>query len=156
MGSPLLFCFYYILSINRYKMNIIQLQEVIGNYAMTLTNVNSFTLGDIYTNLNSKEIHYANVNLAIESIEEYEEHQVYNAIIYYGDRLVEGGNNKYQVQTEAVRLLKDIVKHLRGINNVDVEKDVTYNLFEQDFNDYLAGAYCRVRIEDATELCKDE
>ena len=60
------------------------------------------------------------------------------------------------MQTEAVRLLKDIVKHLRGINNVDVEKDVTYNLFEQDFNDYLAGAYCRVRIEDATELCPDE
>lgn len=146
----------YILSINRYKMNIIQLQEVIGNYAMTLTNVNSFTLGDIYTNLNSKEIRYANVNLAIESIEEYEEHQVYNAIIYYGDRLVEGGNNKYQVQTEAVRLLKDIVKHLRGINNVDVEKDVTYQLFEQEFADYLAGAYCRVRIEDATELCPDE
>lgn len=137
-------------------MNIIQLQEVIGNYAMTLTNVNSFTLGDIYTNLNSKEIHYANVNLAIESIEEYEEHQVYNAIIYYGDRLVEGGNNKYQVQTEAVRLLKDIVKHLRETDNMDVEKDVTYNLFEQEFADYLAGAYCRVRIEDATELCPDE
>ena len=137
-------------------MNIIQLQEVIGNYAMTLTNVNSFTLGDIYTNLNSKEIRYANVNLAIESIEEYEEHQVYTCILYYGDRLVEGGNNRYQVQTEAVRLLKDIVKHIRMVNNMDVEYDVTYNLFEQKFGDYLAGAYCRIRIEDATELCADE
>lgn len=137
-------------------MNIIQLQEVIGNYAMTLTNVNSFTLGDIYTNLNSKEIHYANVNMAIESVEEFEEHQVYNAVIYYGDRLVEGGSNKYQVQTEAVRLLKDIVKHLRETGNMDVEKNVTYSLFEQEFADYLAGAYCRVRIEDATELCPDE
>lgn len=142
--------------IKKNTMNQIQLQEVIGNYAITLTNVNSFTLGDIYTNLNSKEIRYANVNLAIESVEEFEEYQVYNAIIYYGDRLVEGGNNKYQVQTEAVRLLKDIVKYLRGLNNIDVEKDVTYNLFEQEFADYLAGAYCRIRIEDATELCPDE
>lgn len=137
-------------------MNIIQLYDIVGNYAKGLTNVNNYSTGDVYTNWNSKEIRYASVNMAIESVEEYEEHQVYNAIIYYGDRLVEGGNNKYQVQTEAVRLLKDIVKHLRGINNVDVEKDVTYQLFEQDFGDYLAGAYCRVRVEDATELCPDE
>lgn len=137
-------------------MNIIQLYDIVGNYAKGLTNVNNYSTGDVYTNWNSKEIRYASVNMAIESVEEFEEYQVYNAIIYYGDRLVEGGNNKYQVQTEAVRLLKDIVKHLRGINNVDVEKDVTYNLFEQEFGDYLAGAYCRVRIEDATELCADE
>jgi hypothetical protein len=137
-------------------MNIIQLYDIVGNYAKGLTNVNNYSTGDVYTNWNSKEIRYASVNMAIESIEEYEEHQVYNAIIYYGDRLVEGGNNKYQVQTEAVRLLKDIVKHLRETDNMDVEKDVTYQLFEQDFGDYLAGAYCRVRIEDATELCPDE
>lgn len=137
-------------------MNIIQLYDIVGNYAKGLTNVNNYSIGDVYTNWNSKEIKYASVNMAIESVEEFEEYQVYNAIIYYGDRLVEGGNNKYQVQTEAVRLLKDIVKHLRGVNNVDVEKDVTYNLFEQEFADYLAGAYCRVRIEDATELCPDE
>lgn len=137
-------------------MNIIQLYDIVGNYAKGLTNVNNYSTGDVYTNWNSKEIRYASVNMAIESVEEYEEHQVYNAIIYYGDRLVEGGNNKYQVQTEAVRLLKDIVKHLRETDNMDVEKDVTYQLFEQDFGDYLAGAYCRVRIEDATELCPDE
>ena len=137
-------------------MNIIQLYDIVGNYAKGLTNVNNYSTGDVYTNWNSKEIRYASVNMAIESIEEYEEHQVYNAIIYYGDRLVEGGNNKYQVQTEAVRLLKDIVKHLRETDNMDVEKDVTYQLFEQDFGDYLAGAYCRVRVEDATELCPDE
>lgn len=137
-------------------MNIIQLYDIVGNYAKGLTNVNNYSTGDVYTNWNSKEIRYASVNMAIESVEEYEEHQVYNAIIYYGDRLVEGGNNKYQVQTEAVRLLKDIVKHLRETDNMDVEKDVTYQLFEQDFGDYLAGAYCRVRVEDATELCPDE
>lgn len=137
-------------------MNIIQLYDIVGNYAKGLTNVNNYSVGDVYTNWNSKEIKYASVNMAIESIEEFEEYQVYNAIIYYGDRLVEGGNNKYQVQTEAVRLLKDIVKHLRGIDNIDVEQNVTYSLFEQEFADYLAGAYCRVRIEDATELCPDE
>ena len=137
-------------------MNLIQLYRVVGDYASSLTNVNSYTKGDIYTNWNSKEIKYAAVNMAIESVEEFEGHQIYNAIIYYGDRLVEGDDNVYQVQTEAVRLLKDIVKYLRSYNKLDVEYDVTYQLFEQDFADYLAGAYCRVRIEDATELCADE
>ena len=112
---PLLYSFYKQI----HTMNIIQLYDIVGNYAKGLTNVNNYSTGDVYTNWNSKEIRYASVNMAIESIEEYEEHQVYNAIIYYGDRLVEGGNNKYQVQTEAVRLLKDIVKHLRETDNMD-------------------------------------
>lgn len=137
-------------------MNIIQLYDMVGDIAVSLTNVNSYLKGDIYTNWNAQEVKYASVNFAIESVEEYEEHQVYTCILYYGDRLVEGGNNRYQVQTEAVRLLKDIVKHIRMVRNMDVEYDITYSLFEQKFGDYLAGAYCRIRIEDATELCYDE
>lgn len=137
-------------------MTLVQLYNLIGDMAERLTNVNSYLRGDVYTNWNSTEIRYASVNAAIESVEEYEEHQIYNVILYYGDRLVEGGDNRYQVQTEAVRLLKDIVKTLRHWQDIDVEYDITYNLFEQEFGDYLAGAWCRIRIIDATELCSDE
>lgn len=124
--------------------------------ASGLTNVNQYTEGDIYENWNSTEIKYASVNLAVESVEDYDTYKVYNAVLYYGDRLVENRSNRWQVQTEGVRLLGNIVRKLQGIDGMDVEGVVEYRVFEQKFADWLAGAWCRVRIMVSADICADE
>jgi hypothetical protein len=141
-------------------MNIVQLYDFIEELAITKTNVNSYFRGDIYTNWNTKEIKYSSVNAAVETIDEYENYEVYNVILYYGDRLVEGGDNRWQVQSEAVRILKDIIKNIREtygeLTFDEITETVTYNLFDQKFADYLAGAWCRVRIAFPVDVCADE
>lgn len=137
-------------------MNLIQIYEYVGGIAKGMTNVNQYTEGDIYENWNATEIKYATINCAIESVEDYDTYKVYNAVLYYGDRLVENRSNRWQIQTEGVRLLGNIVRYFKDTDGMDVDGVVEYRVFEQKFADWLAGAWCRVRIMVSADICADE
>lgn len=137
-------------------MNLIQIYEYVGGIAKGLTNVNQYTEGDIYVNWNATEVKYASVNCAVESVEDYDTYKVYNAVLYYGDRLVENRSNRWQIQTEGVRILGNIVRYFKDTDGMDVDGIVEYRVFEQKFADWLAGAWCRVRIMVSADICYDE
>lgn len=137
-------------------MNIVQLYHLVGDLASGLTNVNQYTEGDIYENWNASEIKYSVINCAVESVEDYTEYKIYNTVLYYADRLVENRSNRWQIQTEGVRLLGNIVRKVQGIDGMDVDGVVEYRVYEQKFADWLAGAWCRVRIMVSADICADE
>ena len=137
-------------------MNLIQIYEYVGGIAKGMTNVNQYTEGDIYEKWNATEIKYATINCAIESVEDYDTYKVYNAVLYYGDRLVENRSNRWQVQTEGVRILGNIVRYFKDTDGMDVDGVVECRVFAQKFADWLAGAWCRVRIMVSADMCADE
>lgn len=137
-------------------MNLIQIYEYVGGIAKGMTNVNQYTEGDIYENWNTTEIKYSVINCAIESVEDYDTYKVYNAVLYYGDRLVENRSNRWQIQTEGVRILGNIVRYFKDTDGMDVDGIVEYRVFEQKFADWLAGSWCRVRITVSADICADE
>ena len=137
-------------------MNLIQIYEYVGGIAKGMTNVNQYTEGDIYENWNAVEVKYASVNCAIESVEDYDTYKVYNAVLYYGDRLVENRSNRWQIQTEGVHILGNIVRYFKDTEGMDVDGIVEYRVFEQKFADWLAGSWCRVRIMVSADMCADE
>lgn len=142
--------------INDLIMNLIQIYEYVGGLAKGMTNVNQYTEGDIYENWNATEIKYSVINCAVESVEDYDTHKVYNAVLYYGDRLVENRSNRWQIQTEGVRILGNIVRYFKNTDGMDTDGIVEYRVFEQKFADWLAGAWCRVRIMVSADICADE
>lgn len=137
-------------------MNLIQIYEYVGGIAKGMTNVNQYTEGDIYENWNATEIKYSVINCAVESVEDYTKYKIYNTVLYYADRLVENRSNRWQIQTEGVRILGNIVRYFKDTDGMDVDGVVEYRVFEQKFADWLAGAWCRVRIMVSADMCADE
>ena len=72
----------------------------------------------------------------------------YNAIIYYGDRLLEDKSNRNAIWSDATQVIQSIIG---TVNSVDGEITISYpynlTLFEQKFADELAGAYAEISIE---------
>lgn len=101
----------------------------------------SFFSKDVYQ-INFKETSYSVINLFIESVEVYENTQVYNMVIYYIDRLTEDRSNEIQVQSDGILYLMEI------LNSVDTVLNYPFNMtpFTESFADNCAGVFCRFNI----------
>ena len=126
-------------------MTFTQLITEVQKVALKQHNVNSFSSEDVYEYWNRPHIQYASVNIGLESADRTENTIVYNCVLYYGDRLIQNASNKIAIQDDAVKVLQAIISNLP--DNITYYTPINYTVFEQEFADYIAGAYCRVRLE---------
>lgn len=126
-------------------MNFTQLITEVQKVALKQHNVNSFSSEDVYEYWNRPHTQYASVNIGLESADRTENTIVYNCVLYYGDRLLQNANNKIAIQDDAVKVLQGIISNLP--DEITYYTPINYTVFEQEFADYIAGAYCRVRLE---------
>lgn len=126
-------------------MNYTQLITEVQKVALKQHNVNSFSSNDVYDEWNKPHTQYASVNIGLESADRTENTIVYNCVLYYGDRLLQNANNKIAIQDDAVKVLQGIISNLP--DDITYYTPINYTVFEQEFADYIAGAYCRVRLE---------
>ena len=126
-------------------MTFTQLITEVQKVALKQHNVNSFSSDDVYEYWNRPHTQYASVNIGLESADRTENTIVYNCVLYYGDRLLQNASNKIAIQDDAVKVLQAIISNLP--DNITYYTPINYTVFEQEFADYIAGAYCRVRLE---------
>ena len=70
----------------------------------------------------------------------------YSFIFYYGDRLLQDKKNINSIFTDGVNSIQAVVNLLNQEDKIDIEGQVMYTPFEQQFMDYLAGVYAQVDI----------
>lgn len=126
-------------------MNYTQLITEVQKVALKQHNVNSFSSNDVYDEWNKPHTQYASVNIGLESADRTENTIIYNCVLYYGDRLLQNASNKIAIQDDAVKVLQGIISNLP--DEITYYTPINYTIFEQEFADYIAGAYCRVRLE---------
>ncbi|MBQ0111994.1 MAG: hypothetical protein KBT03_02585 [Bacteroidales bacterium] len=126
-------------------MNFTQLITEVQKVALKQHNVNSFSSEDVYEYWNRPHTQYASVNIGLESADRTENTIIYNCVLYYGDRLLQNASNKIAIQDDAVKVLQGIISNLP--DEITYYTPINYTIFEQEFADYIAGAYCRVRLE---------
>ena len=126
-------------------MNFTQLITEVQKVALKQHNVNSFSSNDVYDEWNKPHTQYASVNIGLESADRTENTIIYNCVLYYGDRLLQNASNKIAIQDDAVKVLQGIISNLP--DEITYYTPINYTIFEQEFADYIAGAYCRVRLE---------
>lgn len=135
-------------------MTIKEIYDKIGTIAQSKIGVESYHQADPYSALNVHEVKYGAVCAAVEYAQDVENIRTYSVILYYADRLVEGGYNKVQAQDDGINILSDIVATIRHDEDViDVVTSITYTPFAQKFADYLAGAYCTIQITVPNNNC---
>lgn len=128
-------------------MEIWGLYNAIKDAALATAYVEQVTEGDVYDRWNnSLTMRYGAVNVSFTTQTVSNHTVTHSVVLYYGDRLTEGGENKIDVWETGVAVLRSV---LNALQDVELEGDLVFNYFEQKFADMLAGVWCEVRIESA-------
>ncbi len=129
-------------------MNIVQLNNFIEKIVSCTEVVKSFYTNSVYECWNTEEVKYGSISFCITKTQMRERTMTYDAIIYYGDRLLEDKSNRNAIWSDATQVIQSIIG---TVNSVDGEITISYpynlTLFEQKFADELAGAYAEISIE---------
>ena len=129
-------------------MNIVQLNNFIEKIVSCTETVKSFYTNSVYECWNTEEVKYGSISFCITKTQMRERTMTYDAIIYYGDRLLEDKSNRNAIWSDATQVIQSIIG---TVNSVDGEITISYpynlTLFEQKFADELAGAYAEISIE---------
>lgn len=131
-------------------MNYKQITEEICKVAGQILNVNSTTVGDIYTTLAEPNIRFSNINISLENVDKEGSNLTYNMILYYSDRVIQDDKNIVEIQTDAIQKLSALIDALDYLQAQEIS---TITPFQQQFTDYLAGAYATITITTAQDVC---
>ena len=129
-------------------MNIVQLNNFIEKIVSCTEVVNSFYTDSVYECWNAEEIKYGSISFCITRTQMRERTMTYDAIIYYGDRLLEDKSNRNAIWSDATQVIQSIIGTINGLEGeITISYPYDLTLFEQKFADELAGAYAEISIE---------
>ena len=140
-------------------MNIVQLNQYIEKIARCIQIVHSYSSQSPYEYWNAKgDVQYGSVCFCIKKSRMRSNTITYDAVLYYGDRVVDTPSNKEQIWSDANNVIQNIVGTINMQSDGDVSVSYPYDItnFEQKFADNLAGAYATLSIETrGTGECGD-
>ena len=131
-------------------MNIVQLNQYIEKIARCIQIVHSYTSQSPYEYWNAKgDVQYGSVCFCIKKSRMRSNTITYDAVLYYGDRVVDTPSNKEQIWSDANNVIQNIVGTINMQSDGDVTVSYPYDItnFEQKFADNIAGAYATLSIE---------
>ena len=131
-------------------MNIVQLNQYIEKIARCIQIVHSYSSQSPYEYWNAKgDVQYGSVCFCIKKSRMRSNTITYDAVLYYGDRVVDTPSNKEQIWSDANNVIQNIVGtiNMQGDGEVTVSYPYDITNFEQKFADNLAGAYATLSIE---------
>ena len=131
-------------------MNIVQLNQYIEKIARCIQIVHSYSSQSPYEYWNAKgDVQYGSVCFCIKKSRMRSNTITYDAVLYYGDRVVDTPSNKEQIWSDANNVIQNMVGTINMQSGGEVSISYPYDImnFEQKFADNLAGAYATLSIE---------
>ena len=127
-------------------MNFQSFYDTIKDIALNTRTVESFYIGDVYTNYNSLNITYGSFDVNINFIRRVGNYNIVNLSLYYGAKLKNDSSNLFQIQSDGYNVIINVINHLKENFEIEDVEDVQIFPFWQQFADVLAGCYCDVNI----------
>lgn len=127
-------------------MNFQSFYDTIKQIALNTRTVESFYIGDVYTNWNSLNINYSSFDVNINYIRRVGNFNIVNCSFYYGAKLKNDSSNLFQIQSDGFRVIMNVINHLKENFEIEDVEDVQIFPFWQQFADILAGCYADVNI----------
>lgn len=134
-------------------MNFQDIYDTIKQYALNTQSVNSFWIGDVYMNLNSKHVSYGAFNADINNIRRVDGYDVISFQFCYADHLKNDSSNLFEIQSAGYNVMINVIKHLKEHFELDTYEDITITPFRQQFADINAGVFCDVNIYIPVDEC---
>ena len=127
-------------------MNFQSFYDTIKQYALNTRTVESFYIGDVYTNYNSLNITYGSFDANINYIRRVGNYNIVNLSLYYGAKLKNDSSNLFEIQSDGYNVIINVINHLKENFEIEDVEDVQIFPFWQQFADILAGCYADVNI----------
>ena len=127
-------------------MNISNFYNTIKDIALNTRTVESFYIGDVYTNWNSLNINYSSFDVNINYIRRVGNFNIVNCSFYYGAKLKNDSSNLFEIQSDGFRVIINVINHLKDEYEIEDVEDIQILPFWQQFADILAGCYADVNI----------
>lgn len=136
-------------------MNKIELNKYIESISSQIPLIHSFYTDDVYEVWNSEEVRYGSLSFCITSSSVNDSTTVWNATVYYADRLLEDKSNRDAIQTDSINIITSIMNAVAMDEDiVSINYPTQIELFEQRFADYLSGGYAVMQIETQNSVSK--
>ena len=127
-------------------MNISNFYDTIKDIALKTKTVESFYIGDVYTNWNSLNITYGSFDVNINYIRRVGNYNIVNLSLYYGGKLKNDSSNLFQIQSDGFNVIINVINHLKENFEIEDFEQIQIFPFWQQFADVLAGCYADVNI----------
>lgn len=134
-------------------MNLNELYEKIKYIGQLKVGVNSVYLEEPYSAWNTHDVKYGSLSVYIESGNVVDNIITYNVNLYWGDRITETGDNIFQIQSEAINIINDIVLDLEQCEDIVGIGYSSFTVFKQKFVDFLAGVYTTIQVSTPKDNC---
>ena len=137
-------------------MNFQSFYDTIKQIALNTRTVESFYIGDVYTNWNSLNINYGSFDVNINYIRRVGNFNIVNLSLYYGGKLKNDSSNLFEIQSDGYNVIINVINHLKENFEIEDVEDIQIFPFFQQFADILAGDYADVNIFVPVEdTCED-
>ena len=137
-------------------MNFQSFYDTVKQYALNTRTVESFYIGDVYTNWNSLNIIYGSFDVNINYIRRVGNFNIVNLSLYYGAKLKNDSSNLFEIQSNGFNVIINVINHLKENFEIEDVEDIQIFPFWQQFADILAGCYADVNIFVPVEdTCED-
>ena len=137
-------------------MNFQDFYDIVRTIALNTQKVESYYIGDVYTNWNSLNVTYGSFDININYIRRVDNNDVINISMYYGDKLKNDSSNVFQCQTDGFNVIMNVIRHLKETYELEDYSEIQIFPFWQQFSDILAGAYADVNIYiPIDDVCED-
>ena len=118
--------------------------------------VNEFGEGDVYEYMNSGEHKYPCVFLTMSTVLTDTTSTNYNFTLFYIDRLTDDSDNKVNVQSMGISIIKEIVSKLISEEPVLETSSIECTPFTEKFADYCGGAFATITVTDIVDNTETE
>ena len=137
-------------------MDISNFYNIVKQIALGTRTVESFYIGDVYTNWNSLNIIYGSFDVNINYIRRVGNYNIVNCSFYYGAKLKNDSSNLFEIQSNGYNVIINVINHLKENFETEDVEDIQIFPFWQQFADILAGCYADVNIFVPVEdTCED-
>ena len=127
-------------------MNFQSFYDTVKQIALNTRTVESFYIGDVYTNWNSLNINYSSFDVNINYIRRVGNYNIVNCSFYYGAKLKNDSSNLFEIQSNGYNVIINVINHLKENFEIEDVEDIQIFPFWQQFADILAGCYADVNI----------
>ena len=130
--------------------------DTVKLYALNTKNVESYYIGDVYTNWNSLNVTYGSFDININHIRRVDGNDVLNVSMYFAEKLKNDSSNVFEAQSDGFNVIMNVINHLKEEYELDSYEEIQIYPFWQQFSDILAGAYADLNIYvPVDDICED-
>lgn len=120
--------------------------ELLKNIALSQPNIRYVGDGNVYELNHKPDIEYGVFYITQSNTQVYENYVQYNLNLFFVDRLTDGFDNRLQVQSDGIRVIKNIVNIFEDAADCEITYPLNFTSFNERFTDECCGVFTTISI----------